>query len=296
MFNHVTLTYHEEAGDGTFKDLLPELSESIHAKAKTYLNINLSDSNAEETLIQALDDTDLLIIAGGDGTVHHVINLVYQASTSPTCAILPAGTANDFARALGMPLDLKEALDVILRHEVTPVDLGICKDYVFLNFFGVGLVTQSKKQLEETDDKEKLGRFGYYLNSIRALKEPERFEYKLTYDDETLTGHAVMIMISNGGFTGGVNLFFGNTVIDDGQFDVVVIEEANLKTLHDLFTIKREVHAKELTYLKAFKTSKLTLETTPEQQIDCDGETKNRTPASITVKKHALNFCYAKES
>lgn len=89
----------------------------------------------------------LFIAAGGDGTVHHVLQAVVQSDA--TLAVLPLGTYNHFARDLGIPLDWREALDVALNGGVQQVDTGRINDRFFVNNVSIGLYPELVAKREE---------------------------------------------------------------------------------------------------------------------------------------------------
>src|SRR5699024_2395493 len=80
---------------------------------------------------------DLLVLGGGDGTVSSVVD--HLADELPVLGLLPLGTANDFARTLQIPTDLRRACEVIAGHRVVDVDLGLAEDNYFVNVASAGL-------------------------------------------------------------------------------------------------------------------------------------------------------------
>lgn len=108
----------------------------------------LAFTETEET--DLLDDIDgsyhHILVAGGDGTVNYVVNLLKRRNLDLPVAVLPTGTANDFANTLGVPSDIEKACRRILGGEIRRVDLGRANDEYFVNVFSCGLLPTSRKR------------------------------------------------------------------------------------------------------------------------------------------------------
>ena len=162
----ITLCFHEDAGQ-VDRTILNDIITILEKGDFSVTQLNLADATNEE-ITSNFNDSDIVIAYGGDGTVHHVLQHVLAVEATPTFAIIPGGTANDFARTLNMPMSPVKAAKMIIKQQTKQIDVGQFNGRYFLNFFGIGLVTETKQAVSESESKATLGRFSYYLNSLQT--------------------------------------------------------------------------------------------------------------------------------
>ncbi len=175
---------------------------------------------------QALESgVDMIIAAGGDGTIRVVCNEV--ARTGVAVGILPHGTGNLLARNLGIPLNIKDALDVVFAGQDSAIDLATftsdsTEESAFLVMAGLGM---DAAIMNGVDDqlKAKVGWAAYFLSGIKALRfAPVRVSISVD-DGEFVKFRARTIVVGNVGFLQGGIPLLPDAQIDDGLLDVVVI-------------------------------------------------------------------------
>lgn len=187
----------------------------------------LYETTGEERLAEVVRSSldrgsDLLVAAGGDGTVSGVVDGLAHASVP--MGILPVGTGNALARDLGIPLDVDEALDLLLgEHAVRQIDaLQIDTRFFVLNI-GVGMSAQIMRDTE-SESKRRFGRMAYLWNVMDRLFGLERHRFTLTLDGREARLRATEVLILNSGAMGSPVLRWGpNVQIDDGQVAVYVL-------------------------------------------------------------------------
>jgi Sphingosine kinase and enzymes related to eukaryotic diacylglycerol kinase len=123
----------------------------------------------------------LIIVGGGDGTFHTITELF--AHKEVILGILPLGTANNFARSLGIPMDLDKAVEVICNGNVVPVDLGVINNQYFINIASIGF---SKQVINATPRrlKQYLGIIAYILYETKFLLTQELFDCTIKTDEK----------------------------------------------------------------------------------------------------------------
>ena len=127
------------------------------------------EGDATEAAKQAVErGFDLIIAAGGDGTLNEVVAGVSPFEKRPQIGLIPTGTTNDFARALRIPRDIDDAVDIIIRGETIPVDVGMMNDRHFINIAGGGRMTELTYDVP-SKLKTVLGQLAYYLKGIEML-------------------------------------------------------------------------------------------------------------------------------
>lgn len=223
---------------------------------------------------------DVLILGGGDGTISSLVDHLVGANVP--LALLPLGTANSFARTLGIPLDLDEAVNIIAAGHRRRIDLGmIDKDY-FANCAAMGM----SPLIAETVPrwlKKWGGRFGYVL---WAAVQATRFgAFRLTVTDaagrrETMP--ALEVRVANGGYHGGTELV-EDAEVDSGEIIVQVVEGQThgRLALSWLLSVLRLGHLHRTT--REFRGRSLRIETDPPLPISIDGEVLAKTPVTARV-------------
>ncbi|MGC4377341.1 diacylglycerol kinase family protein [Fictibacillus sp. Mic-4] len=230
------------------------------------------------------EEVDLLIGAGGDGTIYEIVNALCPLKKRPAFAIIPGGTCNDFSRTIGMNQDPLIAVEQILEKKTEQVDVGKCDKQYFLNFWGIGLISEVSANIE-TDNKQRLGKLSYYISAGKTVFQSESFHLKVKSDSVSYDDDAVMLLIGNGAFLGGFRAFFPESDIQDGLFDVLIVKEASLQHVWTWLQskVRNQFPDGENDGLVYFHAKKLEIEASPVQEIDCDGERNYCTPSRISV-------------
>ena len=167
---------------------------------------------------------DLLIAAGGDGTLNEVIHGLMALSTvaRPVLGIVPLGTANDFATGCGIPRDPQEALSLCMEGEGVPIDVGKANEHWFLNAasvgFGAEITATTPPEL-----KRLLGPAAYTVMGAILAMNVHQYHGRLTLPDREITGSGPVAIVGNGRQTGGSMQVTPRARIDDGLLDVLVV-------------------------------------------------------------------------
>ncbi|GAB3789384.1 diacylglycerol/lipid kinase family protein [Virgibacillus kimchii] len=283
-FERALFLYNSKAGSDGIEQKLAKTLPVLAKKIKSITIIQTASiEEAQAACVRFAEEIDLLIILGGDGTLHACINAVALLKRRPVIGVLPAGTANDFSRMLQIPQDLEQAAQTIAAGEVMPVDVGKANDSYFLNFWGIGLVAEASQNIDQAQ-KNSLGVLSYIMSTIRTVNEAEVFRYKITTEQHEHNGEAVMIIVLNGKFIGTTELPIPSIQLNDGMFDVLIIKESNLAAFRELLSMKNPMTDKEsFTELEHFQVHKLTLNTDPQKDADMDGEVSGSTPNEIML-------------
>jgi lipid kinase YegS len=171
-------------------------------------------------------DADVLVAAGGDGTVNEVVQglLTLPAEARPALAVVPLGTANDFARGCGIPRDPGEALALCSSGEAASVDVGKANDRWFINAassgFGATVTAATPPEL-----KRLLGGAAYTLMAAILATNFRPYEGRLLLPGREITGPDVVAIVGNGRQTGGGIQITPRAFLDDGLLDILVVRE-----------------------------------------------------------------------
>lgn len=234
----------------------------------------------------AVGRAPMVIVGGGDGTLSSTIDHFKDSET--VFALLPLGTANSFARALGIPLDLPGAVEVIARGVRRRIDLGCINGDYFGNSAAIGLSPMIAKTVPHKL-KKYLGRVGYL---IWAAKVGVSFRpFRLTVDDghSSATVWASEVRIANGGFFGGVELV-EDADLTSGEIIVQVVSGKSNRNLASSW-ISNMLRLRNRDQWQAeIRARKLRIETEPVMDVSIDGELAACTPISVSVVARAVEI------
>ena len=211
----------------------PEHLESLNAALRGRFDdvattVTNGDGDAERAAVAAAEEgCDALFVAGGDGTVNEAMNGLSAARALADVAvgIIPFGTGNDFAAALGIPTETDAALGVLLEGREVRVDLGQVNGRVFVNTSGGGLIGEVSVAVTP-QLKTIAGRLAYLIGGAQALLEFDPVMATVTLQPGNLrvTQGLYAFAVCNSRLIGGGRLIAPNAVIDDGLLDVCLIE------------------------------------------------------------------------
>jgi len=233
---------------------------------------------------KAVEEAPMVIVGGGDGTLSTTID--YFKDHETVFGLLPLGTANSFARALGIPLDLPGAVDVIAKGVPRRIDLGCIDGDYFGNSAAIGLSPMIAKTVPHKL-KRYAGRAGY---AFWAGHMSWKFRpFRLTVDDglTRTTVWATEVRIANGGFFGGVELV-DNAKLDSGEIIVQAVTGRVKKNLFwSWFASTLRLRRRD-DFNAEFHAKKLRLETEPVMDVSIDGELAAETPITVSVAPDAV--------
>ena len=171
-------------------------------------------------------ETDLLIVAGGDGTLNEVVHGLMDLSKAarPVLGVVPLGTANDFAAGCGIPRDPEEALVLCIKGHGVPIDIGKANEHWFLNVASVGFGAQVTATTPP-ELKRLLGPAAYTVIGAILAMNVHHYHGRLTFPDREITGSGPLAIVGNGRQTGGGVQVAPRARIDDGLLDVLVVRQ-----------------------------------------------------------------------
>ncbi|WP_404451188.1 YegS/Rv2252/BmrU family lipid kinase [Virgibacillus necropolis] len=271
---------------------LPTITKAI--KKLTIIQTKTIDE-AKKTCIDFAESVDIIVILGGDGTIHACINSIAPLEKRPIIGILPGGTSNDFSRMLGTSQNLKQAAEGIAQGDIVDIDLGKTRDRYFLNFWGIGFVSEASQNIDP-DQKKSFGVLSYYMSTLRTVNQAETFTYTIKTDAEIYDGEAVLILVLNGRFMGTKELPVTTADPSDGKMDVLIIKTPNLASFREFLSMnKPTTDTNQLSEVIHFQAKSLEIETDLEKEVDMDGEVNGTTPESITMLHNHLKMVKGSE-
>ena len=242
-------------------------------------------SKLQPTVRKAVKDgAEMVIVGGGDGSLSCAVDDVVRHDT--VFALLPLGTANSFARSLGIPLDLDGAIDVIANGERRRIDLGMIDDDYYANCAAIGISPLIAETVPH-NLKKIGGRAGYLGWAAWKFTRFKPFKLTVGEGEDAETVDAVEVRIANGGFHGGTELV-DEAEVDSGEIVVqAVIGNARHRLLWSWFASVLRLRARTAT-TREFHGTSLRIATDPPLPISIDGEVLARTPVTARVARAAI--------
>ena len=198
-----------------------------HRKAGHRIEVRVTwEKGDARRFVSEAGNVDLLIAAGGDGTVNEVLHGLMDLSeaTRPTLGIVPLGTANDFAMGCDIPRDPLKALALCMRGEGVPIDVGKANDHWFINAatsgFGAEITATTSPEL-----KRLLGPAAYTVMGAILAINLHHYQGKLILPDREITNSGPVAIVGNARQTGGGIQVAPRACIDDGLLDVLVVRQ-----------------------------------------------------------------------
>lgn len=235
------------------------------------------------TIEEALDDIDdsyyYILVAGGDGTVDSLVNAMKGRNINIPIGILPVGTANDFAKFLGMPHDVSTCVKQILSTEPKGVDIGQINDKYFVNVASTGLFTDVS-QKTDVNLKNTIGKLAYYLKGLEQLPNFRKLKVSLKSKEVEYDGYMYLLLVFNGQTAGNFKLATKADTMD-GYLDIIMFKAISITELIPLFIkVLRGEHLDSNNILY-FKTNELIVHSPEDIVTDIDGEKGPDFPLNI---------------
>lgn len=237
---------------------------------------------------------DLIVAAGGDGTVHEVINGIAEKEHRPTLAIIPAGTTNDYARALHIPRDnLLNAARLIEQEESVFMDIGkvMTRENIkyFMNIGALGNLAEVTFDVSP-QLKTLFGYLAYVIKGAELIPQIRAVPVQIDYEGASYDGEASLVFIALSNSVGGFEKIVPDKIFGDGKFSLIIVKTANLLELMQLAikVLTDEVHL-ESPHIIHQKTDfvDINVKDNSKLMINLDGEYGGDAPVHFeTVKQH----------
>lgn len=285
------LIFNPVAGQGDVDQDLDVIHRLLCPALDLHVYLTTPEKDADSLAHAALEDgAELVIASGGDGTLSAVAQVV--AGTGIPLGIIPRGTANALAVALGLPQDLQQACKVILEGYVHCIDTARCNGRVMILLAGIGFEAEAIKQTSRLS-KNRLGVLAYVLSGLKQLSGMSNFKVEIETEDQIIHCKAVAVTVANTAPPTSI-LAQGSAQVcpDDGKLDVTIVAastllEAVATGYHLLATAMRELPT-ERDNIGYLRCRKLRILTDPVQKVVVDGEVVETTPLEIECMPQSL--------
>ena len=289
MQKRCRIIYNPTSGREAMKNNLVDILNILERagyETSAYATTPEPNSAKNEAERAAKSGFNLIVAAGGDGTINEVVNGIAPLKHRPKLGIIPAGTTNDYARALKIPReDPIGAAKVIAKGQTVKMDIGEAGKNWFVNIAAGGLLTELTYGVP-SQVKSLFGYLAYLVKGAELLPQIKPIKMHLEYDGGTYDGKASMFFLALTNSIGGFEQIVPDASLDDGKFTLIVVKTSNLIEILQLITMVlnggKHVNDPRILYVK---TSKLVAKPVDEKMmINVDGEYGGDAP--MTFKNH----------
>ena len=282
------IIYNPTSGREAVRKHLPEVLEILeNAGYEASAHATTCEGDAIEAARLAVERRyDLVVAAGGDGTISEVVNGMAEQEYRPKLGIIPVGTTNDFARALQIPRDIVAAAKIIAQGDRIPIDIGRMNEKYFINIGGGGSLTELTYDVP-SKLKTVLGQLAYYLKGIEMLPSLKATNMSIEYDGKLFEGEAMLFLIGLTNSIGGFEKLAPDASINDGMFSLLILKKTNLADLIRIasFALRGEhIHDPKVIYTQA---NRIKVQSDEKVLLNLDGEFGGVLPAEfVNLYRH----------
>lgn len=229
---------------------------------------------------------NLVTAMGGDGTINEAVNGLAEQEYRPLFSFIPLGTVNDFARALGIPLDPAAAIEGLKTAQPRFTDIAKAQSQYFMNILAVGQVAENVSNVS-VEQKTKLGPLAYLIEGVKALTSEDETEILVEHDNGTWNGNAAVVLVALTNSVGGFEKLAPDAQIDDGFLHVFIVKSKGLPAFARMASAVLRGKLEEDPDVIVIKTENVRIETSNEMTCNIDGDEGCSTPIAIQIlKKH----------
>lgn len=287
-----------KAGRTTLKNSLVDVLEVFcnHDYAvRTYITKSADD--AEQIVCEEGSDYDVIVCAGGDGTLGNTVTGFMKSNLKVPLGYIPCGSTNDFAKSMDIPREAVGAAEMIVKADPFSIDIGSLNDKHFVYVAAFGIFSDTSYATPQ-NMKNIFGHAAYVLQGMMSLTNMPSYKLKVTVDGEEQEGEFMFGMVSNSVSIGGFRSITRKGVeFDDGLFEGLLIR--TMKTPADLERVVRalltgDVNEKNMV---SFRAHRVKVESEEPIAWTCDGEYGGEyTETKIHIHRKAVDMLVVQES
>ena len=255
--------------------------------------VRCTDGNTDlADFLRDAENFDAVVAAGGDGTVNYAVNAMKRKGLDIPIGVIPAGTANDFAGAVGMSREPLEAARQIASGAVDRVDVGRVNDLYFVNIFSFGIFTTTSQRTPD-ERKHKIGKLAYIIEGVKEFRTMHAVPLEIEADGERFDLRSLMVLIFNGETAGGFHLARRSS-IKDGLFDCILLEKKNF--FRSTLAMCRYLAGGSPKIVRHLRARRIDIRSSVNEPTDVDGQKGAEFPLHIECLAGGLRVMCAKQA
>ncbi len=228
----------------------------------------------------------LMVVAGGDGTLNFALNAMKRKGLDIPFGVIPAGTANDFAGALGMSRHPLEAARQIAQGVEERVDCGCVNGLYFVNVFSFGIFTTTSQRTPD-GIKHRIGKLAYIIEGVKEVSSMHAVPLEIEADGERFDLRSLMVLIFNGETAGGFRLA-RRASIKDGLLDCILLEKRD--PLRSALAMGQYLLGGNPKIVRHLRARQIEIRSTVNEPTDVDGQPGAEFPLHITCQAGGLRM------
>lgn len=243
-------------------------------------------------LLSETENVDAVAVAGGDGTLNPLVQCLVERQLP--LLVLPAGTANDFARSLQMPEKPDELAALLHDGRITSVDVGYANDKPFLNAASIGM-TNTISRLQSKERKRQWGVLSYAVSAFEAGRTARSFIARFEGEETNREMRCIQLLVGNGRFYGGGMTVHAEATLTDGLLHLYAAVPRSLFGMAALLPFLRFGRTDLAPEVLCDEGAEISIATAPRRHVFADGEELTETPVRFRVARRALKVILPKE-
>jgi diacylglycerol kinase (ATP) len=274
------------ASGGADDDTLGKIESSLGMLGELHV-LRPARVSFDQEVHSAAADADVVVTAGGDGSLNYTLNALHDALDDVTLALVPMGTGNDLARTLGIPQDPEQAASSLERAATRTLDVGRASgpgvDRLFINACMGGFPVRANEAIDD-QTKKRLGPVAFWVGGAKALTD---FSTSRVVMDGVEVRDCIAVGVGNGRTCGGGMEVWPRAEPDDGTLDGCVLASPNVPAAVKVAAkVKAGTH-EELDEVVTHRAPSITIDADPAIEFNIDGELVNlHSPATFELVSH----------
>ncbi len=286
----LVLVYNPVSGHADFKNKLDEILERFQQHDCMLMAYRTCRDNSALPEFIREAGAEGIVVAGGDGTLHEVVNILMRNEIRLPVAIIGSGTSNDFASYLGVTEDLGTYIAQIAAGRTRQVDLGRSGEEYFVNVASAGMLTSIAHEVDPRL-KNSFGKMAYYLHSLGELPHFRSVPLHIEANGQSFEEQAFFFLIANSGTVAGFRNAIPSASLNDGRLDLLLVRQCSIP---EFMTLAAELVGgrsilgkKSVLYLQA---ESIRVSSDEGLDSDLDGELGSKLPLDVVAVPGALEI------
>ncbi|MDN7243356.1 diacylglycerol kinase family lipid kinase [Planococcus sp. N028] len=225
---------------------------------------------------------DFVVAMGGDGTINEAVSGLAEQKHQPLFSLIPLGTVNDFARALGVSLDPAEAIEGLQTGSERWVDIAKVGNQYFMNILALGQIAESTYEVTP-EQKTRLGAFAYFIEGLKAITEDAEMYFEIEHDHGEWKGEAKLVLVALTNSVGGFEKLAPEALTDDGLLHLYIVKNAALPAFIRIAGALLIGKLEKDPAVEVVHTTKVSINTSTPLSSNIDGDAGCATPFQVEV-------------
>ncbi|OKL36485.1 YegS/Rv2252/BmrU family lipid kinase [Domibacillus mangrovi] len=278
------------SGKEQAKEHIDQIKERIE-KLGYNVDIRLTEGKGDATCFakDACDSKyDAVVAMGGDGTMNETVNGLAEHPHRPKVGVIPLGTVNDFARALNVPIDPVEAIDV-LGNKTKLADIGKINGRCFLNILALGGIAEATGEVT-SEQKTSMGSLAYIIEGLKTLKDKTPFTVTVEADSGTYEEESLLFLAALTNSVAGFEKLAPDAKVADGKFHCFIVKDVALPKLLRIGANLLKGDFQKDPDVIYFTSKKLKINSSLKLKANVDGDMADTVPFNLHVLQGHLNI------